>query len=522
MLWSGWGLPERQVTLDDGIRALLEQGLHVPHGDTPAVAEADVRLPESRLADAALDSFRAAVGADHVRTDRRTRLLHAAGKSTTDLLRLRAGDADDAPDAVLLPADHDEVVRVLRTCASHRVAVVPFGGGTSVVGGVTPLRGRHTAVVALDLRRLDQLVDVDVESMTATLRAGLRAPDAERLLAAHGLTIGHFPQSFEHASIGGFAATRSAGQASSGYGRFDELIVALKVATPAGTLDLGRAPASAAGPDLRQLFIGSEGTLGVITEVAVRVRTLPAVQRDEAWTFSDFTTGAAALRELAQHDALPTVARLSDEVETAINAAVAGAPGVAGCLAITCYEGDADAVEARRAAASAILARAGGTPFDGATGWRAGRYEGPYLRDALLGVGALVETLETATRWSNVRALYDAVRDAVTAALTGSGTPPVVLCHISHVYPSGASLYFTVICAATADPVGQWASAKRAAGDAISAAGATISHHHGVGVDHRPWMTAEIGELGVAVLRAVKATVDPDGILNPGKVVPDP
>ena len=521
MIWSGWGLPERRVTLDDNVRALLEQGLHVAHRDTRAVAESDVQLPASRLTDAAHDSLAAVVGADNMRTDRAGRLRHAAGKSTTDLLRLRAGVLEDAPDAVLLPADHDEIVAVLRACASHRIAVVPFGGGTSVVGGVSPLRGDLAAVVALDLRRLDRLVAVDAESLTATLQAGVQAPEAERLLAAHGLTIGHFPQSFEHASIGGFAATRSAGQASSGYGRFDELVVALKVATPVGTLELGRAPASAAGPDLRQLFIGSEGTLGVITELTLRVRPVPTVQRDEAWVFGDFASGEAALRELAQYDALPAVTRLSDEAETAINAVVAGKSGVSGCLAITCYEGDEDAVDARHAAATRILARAGGTPLDDAMGWRAGRYEGPYLRDALLDVGALVETLETATVWSNVRPLYGAVRDAITAALTTLGTPPLVLCHISHVYPSGASLYFTVICAAAADPVGQWATAKRAAGDAISAGGATISHHHGVGADHRPWMAAEIGDLGVAVLRAVKATLDPDGILNPGKLLPD-
>ena len=520
MLWSGWGLPERRVTLDDKVRALLEQGLQVPHRDTLAVAEEDVRLPDSRLADAARDSLIAVVGADNVRVDRASRLRHCAGKSTTDLLRLRAGAIDEAPDAVLFPADHDEVVAVLRACGSHRIAVVPFGGGTSVVGGVSPLCGDLAAVVALDLRRLARLVSVDAESMTATLQAGLKAPEAERLLEAQGLTIGHFPQSFEHASIGGFAATRSAGQASSGYGRFDELIVALKVATPVGTLELGRAPASAAGPDLRQLFVGSEGTLGVITEVTLRVRPVPAVQQDEAWVFADFASGEVALRELAQHDALPAVTRLSDEAETAINAAVAGESGVSGCLAVTCYEGDAEAVDTRRAAARRILQAAGGTPLDGAMGWRAGRYEGPYLRDAILDVGALVETLETATSWSNLRPLYGAVRDAITAALTASGTPPVVLCHISHVYPSGASLYFTVICAAAADPIGQWAAAKRAAGDAISAGAGTISHHHGVGADHRPWMTAEVGDLGVAVLRAVKATLDPDGILNPGKLVP--
>jgi alkyldihydroxyacetonephosphate synthase len=524
MLWSGWGLPENRVTLDEKVRGLLEQGLKIERREPVILSEADVRLPGSRLAAEARQALAALVGDEHVRIDHASRVLRSAGKSTPDLLRWRTGALDEAPDAVVLPGDHDEVVAVLRACAARRIAVVPFGGGTSVVGGVQAQDGGLTAVVALDLRRLDRLVSVDVESMTATLQAGLKAPEAEELLAPYGLTVGHLPQSFEHASIGGFAATRSAGQASSGYGRFDEMVVALDVATPEGTLRLGRAPASAAGPDLRQLFLGSEGALGVITAVTLRVRKLPAVQVDEAWAFGDFGSGAAALRELAQDGVLPAVTRVSDEAETAVNLALSGGSGVSGnCLAITCYEGNADAVEAQRAAATRVITGAGGRPVDAAAAaqWRHGRFQAPYLRDALLDAGALVETLETATSWSNLQALYAAVRDAITSSLTRAGTPPLVLCHVSHVYPTGASLYYTVVAAAAADPFAQWAAAKRAAGDAIVAAGGTISHHHGVGSDHRAWMTAEIGELGVAVLRAVKATVDPEGILNPGKLIPD-
>ena len=524
MLWSGWGLPENRVTLDETVRSLLEQGLKVEHREAEILAEADVRLPESRLASAAASALAGVVGDENVRTDHHSRLLRSAGKSTTDLLRLRTGAVEHAPDAVVLPGDHDEVVNVLRACADHRVAVVPFGGGTSVVGGVDPERNGLTAVVALDLRRLDQLVAVDAESMTATLQAGLKAPEADGLLAARGLTIGHLPQSYEHASIGGFAATRSAGQASSGYGRFDEMVVALKVATPVGTLQFGRAPASAAGPDLRQLFLGSEGTLGVITEVTLRVHPVPAATVDEAWTFGDFASGAAALREIAQGFVRPAVIRLSDEVETAINLALAGDSAVSGgCTAIACYEGTADSIEAQRAAVTRVLTDAGGrrVESDAAAQWRHGRYRAPYLRDALLDAGALVETLETATSWSNLPVLYGSVREATTAALTEAGTPPLVLCHISHVYPTGASLYYTVVAAAAADPIAQWAAVKRATGYAIMGAGGTITHHHAVGADHRAWMGAEIGDLGVAVLRAVKASVDPAGILNPGKLIPE-
>lgn len=529
MRWAGWGVDADRMALSDEVLGLLQQGLGVTPGAMRAGSVDDIELPESALPAAATQAFTAVVGAEQVRTDRDSRLLHVGGKSTVDLWRRRAGDVSQAPDAVILPGGHDDVLGLLLVASEHGVAVVPFGGGTSVVGGVEPERGGFEAVVALDLRRMDRLIEVDDVSMTARLESGLRGPEAERLLSEHGLTLGHFPQSFEYASIGGFAATRSAGQASSGYGRFDDLVVALRIATPAGTLELGRAPASAAGPDLRQLFLGSEGVLGVITEVIVRVRPAPAEVHDEAWAFTDFAAGADAVRQLAQSGSLATVTRLSDEAETAVNLAMGGdagtpSPASGGCLLIIGHEGTPSQVEAARTATTEVLTAIGGRSLgtDAGHGWRTGRYQSPYLRDALLDAGAQVETLETATSWSRLERLYTAVRDAITASLTAAGTPPLVLCHISHAYPTGASLYFTVVAKADDDPIAQWTAAKRAAGDAIAAQGGTITHHHAVGMDHRAWMEDEIGALGLAVLRSVKATVDPAGILNPGKLIPPP
>jgi alkyldihydroxyacetonephosphate synthase len=351
----------------------------------------------------------------------------------------------------------------------------------------------------------------------------MRAPAAERLLGERGLTLGHYPQSYEWASIGGFAAPRSSGQASAGYGRFDERVVGLRIATPRGTVELGRAPKSAAGPDLRQLFLGSEGAFGVITAVRVEVRPTPAAKVYDGWRFGSFTEGADALRRLIQDGPVPTVLRLSDEAETALNLARPqefGAGGVGGCLGIAGYEGTAEDVEARRAGASAVL-RGLGAELDESAGesWEHGRYRGPYLRDALLDAGALAETLETTTFWSGIPTLYSAVSDALRESLSAQGTPPVVLCHISHLYRSGASLYFTVGCAMLDDPIAQWRVAKAAANDAIIASGASITHHHGVGVDHRNHYAQEIGDLGVDVLRAVKGAVDPDGIMNPGVLI---
>ncbi|MFF9019357.1 FAD-binding oxidoreductase [Streptomyces eurythermus] len=526
MLWNGWGDPAKAAPLPDSVTGLLRDLLGVKPSGTPAPGLTDLRPPAVTVRPAALKALAEAVGGEeHVRTDAESRIRHTRGKSTPDLLRIRAGDVAGTPQAVVLPAGHDEVLAVLRACAAHGLAVVPFGGGTSVVGGLAPHRGMY---VALDLRRMNGLLDLDPVSRTAVLQPGLRAPEAERRLNEHGYTLGHFPQSFEWATIGGFAAARSSGQASAGYGRFDEMVLALTLATPEGTLDTGRAPRSAAGPDLRQLILGSEGAFGVITSVTVRIRPLPGTRVYEGWRFGSFQEGTAALRRLAQDGPRPTVLRLSDETETLIGLAQPDAIGTgpeqggAGCLAITGYEGTAEDTAHRRARAADVLTACGGTLIGAEPGerWAHGRYSAPYLRDALLDVGAFAETLETAAFWSRIPELYTAVRTALTDTLTQAGTPPLVMCHISHVYENGASLYFTVVSAQGEDPVAHWTPAKHAANEAVLAAGGTISHHHGVGTDHRDWYVREAGPLGVSALRAVKRRLDPDGLLNPGVLLP--
>ncbi len=517
-----WGDPARAAALPETARALVELVFPVTDGTVPD--DAPVALPSSGLTTEILDDLAAAVGAEHVLTDDDSRRLRTRGKSTPDLLRARGGDLSDAPDAVVRPGEHDEVQAVLEVAGRHRVAVVPFGGGTSVVGGLVARREGYAGVVSLDLARMNRLLAVDPVSMTATLEPGLRGPEAEALLAEHGLTLGHFPQSFEYASIGGFAATRSSGQSSAGYGRFDALVTGLVVATPAGAVELGRAPASAAGPDLRQVFLGSEGAYGVITAVTVRVRPVPQEKVYEGWRWASFDEGAAAMRTLAQAQLLPAVLRLSDENETALNLADPDAIGGAsdgGCLMIVGVEGTPDAVSARRSAVAAVLTDLGGRPVGEEVGrrWAARRFDAPYLRDSMLDAGVLVETLETAAYWSGLRRTYDAVSSALTEALD---EPSLVLCHVSHVYETGASLYFTVAAPEGGDPLGRWLDAKAAAMDAVVDTGATITHHHAVGTDHRPWLEDEVGDVGLSILRAVKSAVDPDAILNPGVLVPPP
>lgn len=462
-----------------------------------------------------------------LRSDQEARVLRAAGKSYPDVLRMRTGDVENAPDAVAVPRSAEEVRAVL----GAGVAVVPFGGGTSVVGGVEALRGEHPAVVSLDLGLLDRLLDLDERSQVAVFEPGIQLPAAEGALNARGFTLGHFPQSYEYATVGGCVATRSAGQASTGYGRIDAMVVGLQAICPAGDVALLTAPASAAGPDLRELLVGSEGALGVLTRIALRVRRLPAERRYEGFMFASFEQGAEALRALEQEGAAPHVARLSDEAETEVSFAMAGREGVVadlagrylrargvdrGCLAICGWEGTLDGVESRRAASVSVLRRHGAVSLGRSPGraWSRSRFDGPYLRDDLMERGVMAETLETATTWSNLDRLYRAVGDALRAHA------PVVMCHVSHLYETGASLYFTFIARQREGAeLEQWREAKTAACDAIVAAGGTITHHHAVGRDHAPWLHHEASDAGVAALRAVKAQLDPEGIMNPGKLL---
>jgi alkyldihydroxyacetonephosphate synthase len=497
-----------------------------------------VSLPEPALSAAARRALERAVGAEHVTDDRGERVTHALGKSFSDLVRIRSGDGSGAPDAVVRPGSAGEVAAALAACAKAGVAVIPFGGGTSVVGGVEALPGEHGSAISMDLGRMDRVLDIDPQSLTGRFEPGLFGPDLEGRLERAGMTLGHFPQSFEFSTVGGWVATRSAGQASTGHGRIDELVEAVACVTPAGELATMDVPASAAGPSLRELIVGSEGTLGVITAATLRLRRCAKAQHYEAWSFRSFEEGVEAFRHMEQAEASPDVARLSDEHETRLsmalapNSAAGGRIGRAylrlrghegGCIALAGFEGSAQGVARRRGRSAELLRAAGGIPLGQkpALTWRHGRFAAPYLRDELLDRGVMVETLETATTWTNLNHLYGAVGDALREALAARGTPPLVTCHVSHLYSSGASLYFTFIARQEEGAeLDQWWAAKTAAAGAIVAGGGTITHHHGVGRDHVPWMSDEIGQVGLELLRAAKDRLDPAGIMNPGKLLP--
>ncbi len=533
--WWGWGDPETLPELDGEALATLRERIGELTPVPRAASLEEFELPPAEPLPPALVE---AAGEGSVFTSLEDRVRHAAGRGYADLARLRSGSLDAAPDAVVLPDGPDRLRRILDACAAEGVAVVPFGGGTSVVGGVAPIRGAHERLISLDLARL-RGVDVDLRSLTATLGAGLRGPEAEAGLAPHGVILGHFPQSFEYATVGGFAATRSAGQASSGYGRFDSLVSSVRLVAPAGEMGTLETPHSAAGPALREMIVGSEGVFGVIPEVTVRVRPAPRERRYEAWIAEDFEAGAEIVRSLAQGPGLPDVIRVSDEEETSVSLALSGPRGLSGALfgrylglrkrrqgslIVVGHEGDAESVARRRALAVRAL-RAGGAAYLGqAAGraWEHGRYQGPYLRDTLMEMGAMVETLETSHTWSRLARLHGAVGAALRDSLAGQGTPGLVFCHLSHAYADGASLYFTFISRARhGAEIEQWREVKRAASEAIVAGGGTITHHHAVGRDHAPYMEAEVGGVGIESLRALKEQLDPAGVMNPGKLLPD-
>jgi alkyldihydroxyacetonephosphate synthase len=498
-------------------------------------------LPAPRLDRRTLGRLRAACGEEWVRTSDLERVTHSLGRSLPDLLRLRSGDLPAPCDAVVYPSDEGEVAAVLRVAAEASVAVVPVGGATSVVGGIEPRpRPSQRGSLALDTTRLASLLRVDPVSRTATVQAGIAGPALEAALRAHGFTLGHYPQSFEHSTLGGWIAARSSGQLSGRYGALEDLLVAVRVVTPAGVLRTAPVPRSAAGPDLRALVLGSEGTLGVIVEATLRVAPAPAAHDERALLFRSFGDGVEAVRQVVQEGVPVAMLRLSDAAETELSLLLRRDParrldpaaallraaerlGYGSGRAVLLYaqEGDAALVRRDLARVRAIGRRHGGLPLGRRPGraWRRDRFRTPYLRDWLLDRDVAVDTLETAVPWSRLQEAHRGVLRDLRAALASHAGAGLAMAHVSHSYADGASLYFTVLY--PLDPrraVKQWSEIKREATESVLAHGGTLSHHHGVGLDHAPWMAREKGAVGLEALRALRERLDPAGLMNPGKL----
>lgn len=545
MKWWGWGDESHRYDLSRaaGGLAYLRGRLGLEKLEPAFDREPEaVLIPASRADAALLDALAAVVGCGNCRTDHRERLSHSAGKGYQDLVRLRSLRLHAATDAVVYPRSEADVVAVLELCRRQNVAVIPFGGGTSVVSGLEPALGPCRAVVTLDLTLLSRVLGVDGISLTATVEAGVFGPDLEAQLRERGYVLGHYPQSFEYSTLGGWLATRSSGQNALRYGGIEKLAENLRVVTPAGTIETLRVPRRGDGPDVMQMLVGSEGALGVIVSATVRIQRLPEEQDYFMVAFKSFREALDASRTLLQAGASPALLRISDEEETTATLALGqtAAHGLdafnrrAGkwllkrrgfyppslALMLVGLEGTrAQNRQARREVMSHLsrhehfnLGRSPGKR------WLVTRFELPYLRDELLDNHLLIDTLETATTWSRLDALYRAVRETVARTAAEQGEPLVVYCHASHLYADGASLYFTLLGRQRRnDPLGQWMAIKQAANEAIRGCGAVISHHHGVGLDHRDHTGR--GPTEQAMLAGLKATLDPEGIMNPGKLL---
>lgn len=511
-----WGDPAKALDVAEltDLRALL--AAQFPDADfTPAPLPdwRAVALQPARLTPpAALSGF--------VADDPHRRLLHAAGRSYMDLVRLRSGDVV-APDVVAAPRDASEVEAVLEWCAEVAAVCVPFGGGTSVVGGVNPPAGNRP-VVTLQLRAMDRVLEIDRVSRAARIQAGASGPRLEQQLGPSGFTLRFYPQSFECSTLGGWIATRAGGHYATRMTHIDDLVEAVTALTPTGAWRSARLPASGAGPSPDRLLLGSEGTLGVITEAWVRLQARPEHRAGATVDFATFPAAAKAVRLLAQSGLDPAGCRVLDATEAALFGAGDGACAVL----LLSFESSWRPVTRDLDDGLKLCRDAGGTPRESgergtaAQQWREGFLAAPYLRDALISCGVLTETFETAITWDRFDALHEAVTGATQRAadeICGAG---VVTCRITHAYPDGAAPYFTVIApAARGGEVAQWTQVKAAASAAIAAAGGTITHHHAVGRDHRPWYDQQRPEAFARALAAAKRELDPNGLLNPGVLV---
>ncbi len=514
----GWGFEDQQPPPAEVEAVAAAARAHL--GFEPAEVERPVALEDLELAPPRLTP--PASLAAICRDDLYERAAHAYGKSYRDVVRGFRGQFDHPPDVVAHPGDEAELEAVLSWCADAGAAAIPFGGGTSVVGGVEPLVGDgYAGVVTIDLRRLDRVLEVDPVSQAARIQAGATGPGLEDQLREHGLTLRHYPQSFEYSTLGGWVATRAGGHFATLATHIDDLVESVRALTPNGVWESRRLPASGAGPSPDRLLIGSEGILGVITEAWVRVRPRPTFRASASVSFDSFERGAAAVRALAQSGLHPSNCRLLDPGE----AALTGAAGAGQALLVLGFESADHPVDAALARGLELCAdvggrweqREGGAKEGGGEGaWRAAFLQAPYLRDTLIAGGVLAETFETAITWDRFEDFVATVRERTQEAL-GAGT---VTCRLTHAYPDGAAPYFTVLAPARrGDELRQWEDVKQAAGEAIVGAGGTITHHHAVGRDHRPWYDRQRPEPFAEVLRAAKRSLDPDALLNPGVLI---
>jgi alkyldihydroxyacetonephosphate synthase len=547
MKWWGWGVdgvafnPDNKPAFAPFVKKAVGLDLSVPA--VPPVEFADLVLPSSTIDDDFLGKLVAIVGADNAVTENESRLIHTYGKSIRDLIRIRASDLPRMPDVVLYPADEDQVARIVELAVAQNAVVIPFGGGSNIAGSLTPNAGEARVVISLDLGLLNDVVSIDEGSGLARIQAGAQGPRIEEQLNERGWTMGHFPDSFTHSTLGGWVATRSSGMQSDKYGDIADITRGLRMVRPNGVVSIRPVPSASTGPSVREMILGSEGRLGVITEVTVQVHRLPEVREINGYLFPNWEAGIAAMHEISESDAHPTVTRVSDARESGFSFATGkektgfdpqkvlmaflekrgwDLEGIN--LSFIGFEGSKSHVAYEKKIVARIVKKHGGLGVGKGPGvlYDQKKFDTPYLRDFLLDRGAAADVSETAAPWSRLNEIHDAVYAAANAAYEQIGTPGWIMSHLSHSYHSGACLYFTFAFVHDGEnAIAQYDVVKSAIQQAFVDHGGTISHHHGVGREHSPWLDEDISTEGVALMRGLFESADPKHNFNPDKVLAD-
>ena len=533
-LWNGWGNEDSDLTMElsDGLRALLEALV----GPGTALRQATLDEVIAKVPNTRLDNH------PLIKTDPETRVRHARGQSLPDWLEMHSGNVDNFPDGVAFPESSEQVRELLAHAKENNLIVIPYGGGTSVVGHINP-EISDKPVLTIDMGKMNSMLSIDVESQLATFGAGAPGPMVEEELKKHGYTLGHFPQSWELSTLGGWVASRSSGQQSLHYGRIENMFAGGNIETLNGTMIIPTIPASSAGPDIREMILGSEGRMGIITEVTVRITPLPEEEKFQVVFFPSWEIGISAARKLIQQRVALSMVRLSNPLETTSLLYMGAGSDTSGVVALEeslskkgigegkvmmtfGVTGSARHCDAAYQLALDHCSDLGGVADKSGLGenWAHGRFRAPYLRDPLGAEGYVVDTMETAIDWSKVSEAAENIEQAIRTALDDEGEQVHAYTHLSHVYGQGSSIYTTYlfrIGESYEQGMNRWMKLKKAGADQIVAYGGTISHQHGVGSDHKNYLTAEKGELGIAAINSLCEQFDPKGQMNPGKLLPD-
>lgn len=549
MKWWGWGEEGVAFRYDDkpGFAAFIKDAIDIDLAKA-AVATADLDrlpVPPSRAPQSLRSELQAILGSDHVNDTALDRVVHSYGKGLRDLVRIRRGDWGRLPDLVVYPSSEGEVSGIVKIALAHNVVVIPFGGGTNISGSLEAPRTESRPVLSVDMRRMAAVLDIDEVSRIARVQAGAYGPDIERHLNEKGWTLGHFPDSFKHSTLGGWVATRSSGMQSDKYGDIADLTRAVRVVTPTGVLATRVVPSASTGPSVKEMILGSEGRLGIITEAAVHVHRIPKRRQIYGYLFPDWSRSIRAMTEIAESDAAPSVTRVSDSFETRFSFATKKHEAFAAkiktkfskffleqikgfdtkkmCLSFIGYEGSEEHVNIQKRLVDEIVARHGGLCAGTGPGqlYDQKKFDTPYIRDFLLDRGALADVSETAAPWARLESLYDGVMARARKAFDEIGVRGYIMCHLAHSYHSGACLYFT-FAFRPSDPehsLEQYDVVKRAIQQGFIDLGGTLSHHHAVGVEHAPWLSQDISPVGVTMIRSLLDGVDPQHNFNPGKIV---